>query len=88
MVPISLLGKGGNILGSTSTAEFFTIIAIVLFRLAFVGILFLLPACMICKKGGYRTWLGVGVLIPFVNFVLVYLRAFAKWPIERRLGSK
>jgi uncharacterized membrane protein len=74
--------------GSVTTAELFTIIYIVLFRLTILGILFLFPACMICRKAGYRAWFGLGVLIPFLNFVLVYLLAFAKWPIERRIDSQ
>jgi hypothetical protein len=71
--------------GAVTIAEFPTIIYITLFRLPLVRLLFLLAPCMNCKKAGCWTWFGAGVLIPLINFVLVYLLAFAQWPVARRI---
>jgi hypothetical protein len=39
----------------------------------------------ICSKAGYPGALGLLVLVPIVNLILLIFLAFAKWPIEREL---
>jgi len=39
----------------------------------------------ICSKAGYPRALGLLILIPIVNLILLLFLAFAKWPIEREL---
>ncbi len=39
----------------------------------------------IFSRVGWPPWLGVFILVPLVNFVLVLVFAFKEWPIERRV---
>lgn len=39
-----------------------------------------LPFCLIFKKAGYSQWLGLLMLLPIVNLVLLYFLAFSSWP--------
>ena len=47
--------------------------------------IFVVPFWRIFSKAGYPGWLGIGILFPFINFLLVLFLAFAKWPVEKRL---
>jgi hypothetical protein len=38
----------------------------------------------ICEKAGFSRWLGLLMLIPFVNLLFMLIVAFRDWPIERR----
>ncbi|MDA7086810.1 hypothetical protein PH586_10495 [Pseudomonas sp. SA3-5] len=46
-------------------------------------VLITLPFCLIFKKAGYSQWLGLLMVVPIVNFVLLYFLAFSSWPAER-----
>ena len=49
----------------------------------------IIPAWKICQRTGYPGWLGLLIVIPVVNLVLLYLLAFGEWPSERdREGSR
>ena len=37
----------------------------------------------IAKKAGYSGWWAVVMLIPLVNLIMIWVFAFAKWPVER-----
>ena len=39
----------------------------------------------IAGKAGYNRYLGLLLLIPLVNLVVVIIFAFSEWPVERRL---
>ncbi len=39
----------------------------------------------IFKKAGYSGALGLLMYVPLVNFILLLVLAFSKWPIERQL---
>jgi uncharacterized membrane protein YhaH (DUF805 family) len=39
----------------------------------------------IFKKAGYSGALGLLMFIPVVNFILLLILAFSKWPIQRQL---
>ncbi len=39
----------------------------------------------IFSKAGYSGWLGLTVLIPFVNLIVMCWFAFADWPIRSEL---
>jgi len=57
-------------------------------RLA-LGLVFLVLwaviAWMVASKAGYRGALGLLALIPCVNFIVLLIFAFTKWPIEEEL---
>ncbi|MCK7545985.1 hypothetical protein MLC59_17640 [Marinobacter bryozoorum] len=48
-----------------------------------IGIVVVIPARRICQRTGYPGWMGVLILIPIVNLVLLYFIAFSDWPVER-----
>ncbi len=48
-----------------------------------IGIVVVIPAWRICQRTGYPGWMGVLILIPIVNLVLLYFIAFSDWPVER-----
>jgi uncharacterized membrane protein len=39
----------------------------------------------IFKKAGYSGALGLLMFIPLINFILLLILAFSKWPIQRQL---
>lgn len=49
--------------------------------------LFILPFWRIFSKAGFPGWLGIGMLIPLANILLLYYLAFAEWPAYRELHS-
>ena len=38
------------------------------------------PACRICRRVGFSPWLGVLIILPFANVVLLWFVALARWP--------
>lgn len=51
-----------------------------------VPIIFLLvaiyPVCRVVKKMGQHPFLGLFLLIPYVNVLMFYIFSSVKWPIE------
>ena len=43
------------------------------------------PYWRIFRKIGHPGWLGILMIVPFVNFALFLFLAFSKWPLEQRL---
>ena len=60
------------------------IIAIFLF-VVLVFVLTILPFWKILSKAGYAGALSLLMLIPIANIIILFVLAFSKWPIERRL---
>ena len=48
-----------------------------------VAALVIVPFWFIFKKAGYSQWLGVLMVVPIVNLVLLYFLAFSNWPRPR-----
>ena len=61
------------------------------FLVAFVVLVILaiklLICCKIFSKAGYSWALGLLMLIPIVNIIMIFFLAFADWPIRRELRS-
>ncbi|MFN0195359.1 MAG: hypothetical protein ACKVT0_01330 [Planctomycetaceae bacterium] len=58
------------------------------FELLIVGLVLIavvIPFWMICSKAGFPGWIGLGVLVPVLNVVLLFFLAFAEWPALRRI---
>lgn len=53
--------------------------------IALVGgvVLIVWPVWRICSRAGFPGALGLLIVVPFVNLVLLYVLAFAKWPALR-----
>ena len=45
-----------------------------------IAILLVVPVWRICQRAGYPGWLGLLILVPLANLVLLYFLAFARWP--------
>ena len=48
-----------------------------------IAIVVVIPAWRICQRTGYPGWMGILILIPIVNLVLLYFIAFSDWPSNR-----
>ncbi|PSF08460.1 hypothetical protein [Marinobacter halophilus] len=48
-----------------------------------MAVVVVVPVWRICQRAGYPGWMGVLILIPFVNLLLLYFLAFANWPANR-----
>jgi uncharacterized membrane protein YhaH (DUF805 family) len=46
--------------------------------------IYLIPAAAIAKKAGYSGWWCLILLVPLVNLIMIYVFAFANWPVLRR----
>ncbi|TAM56525.1 MAG: hypothetical protein EPN53_01650 [Acidobacteria bacterium] len=58
-----------------------------LLGIALTVVAILLPACRICIKAGYPSWVGVFALVPGLNLVLLWFVAFSEWPLEKRVAA-
>jgi uncharacterized membrane protein len=47
-------------------------------------ILFLVIWCTIFSKAGYSGWMGVWLIVPILNIVIIVIFLFNKWPVQRR----
>jgi hypothetical protein len=47
----------------------------------------ILVFCKICSKTGFSWALGLLMLVPIANIIMLFVLAFAEWPIERELRS-
>jgi len=43
--------------------------------------------CKIFSKAGFSWVLGLLILVPIANIVILFVLAFAEWPVERELRS-
>ena len=59
------------------------IVLIVLILLA-VAVLLVLPYWFIFRKAGFDPYLSLFMLIPLVNFGMLYYLAFSEWPILKQ----
>ena len=39
----------------------------------------------ITQKAGFPGWYSLGLIVPFLNLILILLFAFSEWPIEREV---
>ena len=46
-------------------------------------LLYMIPVAMAVKKAGYSSWWCLLALVPFVNVIMLWVFAFASWPILR-----
>lgn len=44
-------------------------------------IIILIPYWMIWKKAGFSPWLSILMIVPVVNFIMLYVLAFADWKV-------
>ena len=46
------------------------------------------PVCRICSKAGFPGLLGLLVMVPLLNLVLLFVLASAEWPALRERGPR
>lgn len=52
-----------------------------------IAIVVVIPFYRICQRTGFPGWMGILILIPFVNLFLLYLIAFSDWPADKTGGN-
>lgn len=48
-----------------------------------VGLIAVIPAWRICQRTGYPGPLGLLILVPLANIILLYFIAFSRWKIDQ-----
>ncbi|MGH6892319.1 MAG: DUF805 domain-containing protein [Dongiaceae bacterium] len=49
---------------------------------------FLVPTIKILHKAGYSGWWIIVSFIPFVNIIMFWVFAFARWPLEEKAANR
>ena len=62
-------------MGSVGVPELLVIVAILA-----VSLVVIWPAGRICRRAGFSSWLGVLVMVPVANVLLLWFVALADWP--------
>lgn len=52
-----------------------------------IALVVVIPAWRLCQRLGYPGWMGILILVPMVNLILLYVLAFGKWPRDNDKGS-
>jgi hypothetical protein len=60
-------------------------ITILVLALLFIVPLKLLICCLIFHKAGYSWALGLLMLVPIANIIMIFVLAFGDWPVRREL---
>ena len=50
-----------------------------------LNILYVIAFCKIFKKAGYHWAMGLLILVPIANIIILLYLGFAKWPIESQI---
>ena len=69
----------------TAAIPLIAILIIIVLALLVVVPIKLLISCMIFHKAGYSWALGLLMLIPIANLILIFVLAFGDWPVRREL---
>ncbi len=48
-----------------------------------MAVLIILPFWFIFSKAGHSKWLSLLMVVPLVNFIMLYFLAFSTWPDQR-----
>lgn len=67
--------------------EVFPLVGVFIIILALLVIvpIKLLICCMIFHKAGYSWALGLLMLVPIANLIMIFVLAFGDWPVRREL---
>jgi hypothetical protein len=60
-------------------------VLVIILALLFIIPIKLLISCMIFHKAGYSWALGLLMIVPIANIVLIFVLAFGDWPVRREL---
>ncbi|HTW44271.1 MAG TPA: hypothetical protein VMD58_01895 [Acidobacteriaceae bacterium] len=65
----------------TQLHAFQGLMAIAPFFILTIAVLVIIPYWMIWKKAGFSPWLSLLMLIPLINFIMLYVLAFSQWRV-------
>jgi hypothetical protein len=51
-------------------------------------LIFVIPAVKIVQKAGFSGWWVILSFIPLLNVIMLWVFAFARWPLEERAASR
>ena len=51
------------------------------------ALIFIIPYVKIIKKAGYSGWWVLTMFVPLLNLVMIWIFAFARWPVEERAAG-
>ncbi len=57
----------------------------VVLGLAILATVIVLPFWRIFPKAGFSRWWSLAMVVPILNFVLLFSLAFREWPVHREL---
>jgi hypothetical protein len=57
------------------------------FTVAIIAVIAALVYCKIFSKAGYHWAMGLLMLIPVANLIMLLVLAFSEWPIEREVKA-
>jgi len=60
-------------------------LGIIILALLLIAPIKLLIACMVFHKTGYSWALGLLMLVPLANIIMILVLAFGDWPVRREL---
>jgi hypothetical protein len=52
-----------------------------------LALIFIIPYVKIIQKAGYSGWWVLTMFIPLVNLIMIWVFAFARWPVEQRAAG-
>jgi len=70
-----------------SVAPFFGVFCFIIPLMLIITAVQILIFCKIFSKTGFSWALGLLMFIPIANIIMLFVLAFAEWPIERELRS-
>ena len=66
------------------------VFSVILFMIPLVLIIVAVKILIFCKifsRAGYSWALGLLMLVPIANIIMLFVLAFAEWPVQRELRS-
>lgn len=60
---------------------------LLLFLTFLIWAVVLVPYWMVFAKAGFPGWYSLSLIVPFLNIIVLYILAFAEWPIHRELNQ-
>ena len=47
-----------------------------------------IPVVLILRKMGFSGWLSLVVLVPLGGYVMLWVLAFIRWPVEHKVAAR
>jgi len=67
------------------SSDSFSFVPFIIF-IVFAAVM-MIPYVKIIQKAGYSGWWVLVMLVPIVNFIMLWVFAFVRWPVEERAAG-